>query len=767
MARKKSSKSSKAEASQSTTTTSQESSDIIPFEQGWQKIKGGGVLPFFERIDSLDEKRFQNKSIPQTEYSETYDTIFNMCIQREPFNFSEGLYKKLTDSYIEYNQTVVIPHIKEAKAKHSVSFLHEWVHRWRSNKWVTDGLRRMFMYLDRFYVPNSEDLKTTSEQGYSLFRQNVFDLFKVSARDAILDAIRKERENEVQDRDLLKEAIAVFVELGQKLTKVDLTLYKEDFEDAFITATREFYEVKSRAWLDQDSCPDYMEKAENCVLEEERRLSSYIHPSSKDLLMTAARDELLKAHQDELLNKKSGIASLLEKEAKEDLARMYRLYESVQDGLKPVAQAMKKHVENLGHSFISQSKQAQGADKEHKLVLNLISLHERFYHIVQRNFQNAQVFQKALKEAFEDFINKEYYTSNLLAKFINDLLRKGSKVAVDDFEKALDHVVMLYGYIRDKDIFERDYQQYLSHRLLQALSTSEQAEKRMIGKLKTECGYQWTSKLEGMFKDVQLSGELMSKWRTSLGKNAAFDLEVNVCTTGCWLMKAQQPMQLPPQLSRVCDQFKSFYLDKHNGRRLQWRMDQGKADVQINFSPNTRKIVNVTSYQMLILLLFNHPNPKTKLTFRQIADQTQIPQEDLTVHLLSLAHPKVKVLLKNPNSNKIEDNHTFMLNFKYKNNLYRVKIPLLTKLGKSDQQKQEIERTQNMRRRHQIDAAIVRIMKTRKTLNHMSLLTEVVDQLKARFQPSGTDIKKRIESLIDQDYLERDPSDRTIYNYKA
>lgn len=53
----------------------------------------------------------------------------------------------------------------EAKAKHSVSFLHEWVHRWRSNKWVTDGLRRMFMYLDRFYVPNSEDLKTTSEQG--------------------------------------------------------------------------------------------------------------------------------------------------------------------------------------------------------------------------------------------------------------------------------------------------------------------------------------------------------------------------------------------------------------------------------------------------------------------------------------------------------------------------------------------------------------------------------------------------------------------------
>jgi len=52
----------------------------------------------------------------------------------------------------------------------------------------------------------------------------------------------------------------VFVELGQKLTKVDLGLYKEDFEEPFIRSTKEFYRVKSRSWLDQDSCPDYMQK---------------------------------------------------------------------------------------------------------------------------------------------------------------------------------------------------------------------------------------------------------------------------------------------------------------------------------------------------------------------------------------------------------------------------------------------------------------------------------------------------------------------------
>ena len=78
-------------------------------------------------------------------------------------------------------------------------------------------------------------------------------------------------------------------------------------------------------------------------------------------------------------------------------------------------------------------------------------------------------------------------------------------IAISDLENTMDHVVMLYGYIRDKDIFERDYQQYLASRLLQDLSESEQSERSMIGKLKTESGYHWTSKLEDMFKDIQRS----------------------------------------------------------------------------------------------------------------------------------------------------------------------------------------------------------------------------------------------------------------------
>jgi len=68
-------------------------------------------------------------------------------------------------------------------------------------------------------------------------------------------------------------------------------------------------------------------------------------------------------------------------------------------------------------------------------------------------------------------------------------------------------------------------------------------------------------------------------------------------------------------------------------------------------------------------------------------------------------------------------------------------------------------------RQYQIDAAIVRIMKTRKQLSHTLLMAELYKQL--RFPLKAADVKKRIESLIDREYLERDSSSTATYNYLA
>ncbi|KAG8728982.1 Cullin-3, partial [Ceratobasidium sp. 428] len=55
-------------------------------------------------------------------------------------------------------------------------------------------------------------------------------------------------------------------------------------------------------------------------------------------------------------------------------------------------------------------------------------------------------------------------------------------------------------------------------------------------------------------------------------------------------------------------------------------------------------------------------------------------------------------------------------------------------------------------------------MKDRKRMLHNDLVTEVTKQLSTRFHPVPAAIKKRIEALIEKEYLERG-EDKKSYNY--
>jgi cullin-4 len=66
-----------------------------------------------------------------------------------------------------------------------------------------------------------------------------------------------------------------------------------------------------------------------------------------------------------------------------------------------------------------------------------------------------------------------------------------------------------------------------------------------------------------------------------------------------------------------------------------------------------------------------------------------------------------------------------------------------------------------------LEATIVRIMKGRKKLTLQLLIDAVVSDVSKRFPPDVKEIKKRVESLIDREFLKRDDEDKNMLHYLA
>ncbi|XP_032992945.1 cullin-4B isoform X2 [Lacerta agilis] len=278
-----------------------------------------------------------------------------------------------------------------------------------------------------------------------------------------------------------------------------------------------------------------------------------------------------------------------------------------------------------------------------------------------------------------------------------------------------------------------------------------------------ECGAAFTSKLEGMFKDMELSKDIMIQFKQYMQNQNVpgnIELTVNILTMGYWPTYVPMEVHLPPEMVKLQEIFKTFYLGKHSGRKLQWQSTLGHCVLKAEFKEG-KKELQVSLFQTLVLLMFNEGE---EFSLEEIKQATGIEDGELRRTLQSLACGKARVLTKSPKGKDVEDGDKFTCNDDFRHKLFRIKINQIQMKETVEEQASTTERV-FQDRQYQIDAAIVRIMKMRKTLSHNLLVSEVYNQLKFPVKPA--DLKKRIESLIDRDYMERDKENPNQYNYIA
>ncbi|CAO3641310.1 unnamed protein product [Cunninghamella blakesleeana] len=638
--------------------------------------------------------------------------------------------------------------------------------------------------LPKYNLPRIYDM------GLDLFRDKIIRSEKYAIQNhlitAMLNQIQLERQGDAIDRSALKLSVSMLSELKDPTTKE--SVYVTDFETKYLETSTSFYQVESQNLSSNYDAPEFMRKVEKRLEEEEERTTHCLSMVTEPKIRNIVESELITRNLKTVMEMpNSGLENMLNTDKYEDLNRMYKLFARVPTGLDEMKFEISEYISQLGTginqqvnedtSAMASSNSKRGASSNSvqtatRWVEQVLALQQKFDRILEISANSDKSFQTTFNEAFEKFVNENSKSAEFISLFIDENLKKGLKgKSEDEVDDVLDKTIMLFRYLCDKDLFERYYKQHLAKRLLFNRSVSDDAERGMLSKLKRECGYQFTNKLEGMFNDIRLSTEMGSNFKEYLEQcsnmDKKFELGVTVLTSTFWPMNISTlpKCNMPPEVLNACSAFEQFYFGRHSGRRLTWQPQMGSADIKIHFK--TKHILNVSTYAMIVLLLFNDVDIEKGLTVEEIQEATNIPMNDLNRTLQSLSCVKYKILLKSEKGRDIQPGEKFVVNTGFTANLARIKIQSLASKVESDAERKNTKDKVDEERLHQIEAAIVRIMKDRKSMEHNLLIAEVTKQLSARFLPSPVMTKKRIEALIDREYLERDPDDRRSYKYLA
>jgi cullin 4 len=544
----------------------------------------------------------------------------------------------------------------------NVAVLKAVLAEWAKWKEQIITIRAIFFFLDRSYLLSSSK-PTLSELTPQLFRDLVFSHagLKLKIIDGSCWLVTADRAQEQRlDKDLFRQAVDMFH---------DLHVYTSTFEPHFLAISQNDVAAYSDQIIAEKSLPEYVALAEDFISKEMDRCEEFaLDASTRRDLLAVLEDQFVVRKEADLTDYEA-LATLLDNGAISDLTALYALLDRrrLASKLRP---AFSKWVDETGTSIVF-------SKDEENMIVHLLSLKRRLDLTWRTAFKRDDSLGHGLRESFETFMNKTkkgdatWGTDNtkvgeMIAKYVDQLLRGGAKAIPDvlttrrasiitapqngvtlptadveennddeeldedaEINSQLDQVLDLFRFVHGKAVFEAFYKKDLARRLLMGRSASADAERSMLARLKTECGSGFTQNLEQMFKDVELARDEMQSYKQRLEdrlgyeKGKSVDLSVNILSAAAWPSYPDINVAIPANIKKAIDDFELHYKSKHSGRKLTWKHALAHCQMRASFGgKGGAKELVVSSFQAVVLLLFNGRSPDEHITYSHILTET-------------------------------------------------------------------------------------------------------------------------------------------------
>jgi cullin 1 len=437
--------------------------------------------------------------------------------------------------------------------------LGKFVRQWENYKFSSRVCNAVFEYANKnFKMPNEEKVSdcVIYDLAMKTWKSRIFNHLSDALCNTILIMIERERNGGIINTFLVSSTVQCFCEMGliSEQSNVYLDVYKRNLEEQIFIETEIFYHCDSASFLMKNTETAFITYIEQKLLEEEKRVQTYLHESSKEGLLGICGNILINQKMEIICH---NFQQSLEDKNDEDLARIYHVVARIPENLIKLKEILEKFVHTQGLDEIAK----QGEDcSSTQYVEALLNVHARFTILISVAFENNSLFLEALDKGCLLYVNSNNVTRNnkmktpeSLAKYSDNILRKSSKSQGDrDLDTSIERVMIVFNYLYDKDVFLEFYSSLFAKRLILKASISDDAEALMITKLKRSNGYDYTTKLQKMHQDIALSRSLNLEYKNYVA-DKVMDQNVNfqimVLTSGSWPFNQGPSLKLPVEVN--------------------------------------------------------------------------------------------------------------------------------------------------------------------------------------------------------------------------
>jgi len=508
--------------------------------------------------------------------------------------------------------------------------------------------------------------------------------------------------------------------------------------------------------------------------EENQRMEEYFVRESKETMISLFMEVYIEGNLNLLIeNEETGLKSFYTFDKFEDLKNLFFLVSFSKPSFELFDSHTSQYITQNLNKIIEPSKDRTNFIK---VIDELSDFKDKIFKIMERSLklfqQNSNFFEKSIektiKDCFVNFVNNNMKISSFLNKYLDFFMQKDhKKLSETENESKIEKIFEIFKLLTNKDLFEIQYRNLLTKRLLIFKNFNEELELSFLKRATMSCGTAYTSKFYSFFHDIKISSQNFKDFQAKFQSNPDLaKVTIEVVSQGIWsLEENNENFEFPDDVSNLINSFEIFYKGKHPERKMKWITGLGVGVVKANFKEKPKDLI-MNNLQMFVLLCFN--NIRRACSCREIMMKLRINNASMVKQVL-LSFIRLKILVKNTNiaSSELREEDFISVNEHFTHKNFEIKVRFKGNDEDGELNDQKHMEVLSMERKTIIEAYVIRILKVRKNICHGDLVKEVISLCSNRnFLPSGTQIKDSIESLINRDYIKRN-EDPGRYSYIA